>query len=133
MENFELLLLIFMLIGLGVFGVRLKKHFKINDTELKVAQATLYVLRYIVDVLNVKNEEKIKSIITACIQALQYVDDLEDAEYDIETKKILIKDHSIKLCSKLDIKIDNEDLEIIDHILDFIFNEENKMKEKGLL
>ena len=114
---------IYLAIGLGLVGIifgatYLKKKFNIKDSEIELGEKVINLLVYITSKSNFKYSGDLKLIAKYVLDAIDFVNEIEDA-VSIEEKKALVENEALEICIYNGLKIDNELVQIVSEIVDF--------------
>jgi hypothetical protein len=109
------------IIGIAFLGVYLKKKFNLKDSDVQFLQLILEICDYITSKIEFKYQEGVSVVVEYCLQAVSFVEMFDDIE-DLEQKIIICKEKAIEACVDNGFEVDNGLIEIIDQVIDYIFD-----------
>lgn len=110
------------IIGFLMFcSVYLKRKFNITKSDYESMILVLEIADYITGEVEFKYQDGVSKIVNYCLQALEVVEGLEKYS-DIELKKEVIKEKALEICINEGIDIELGAVEIVDKIVEFIFD-----------
>lgn len=110
---------VMVLVVLVLGGLLYFKHkYNVRSDELNLARLLIGVVKYTTSQLKFTNSELVEKILFYMIEAIDVVQEYENI--DLEEKNNLIKEETLEICKLEGIVVDDNLVELIDGILDYL-------------
>jgi hypothetical protein len=117
------ILIIAFVIGLSFLSKYIKSKNIVSSDDMMFAMQVLKLSVEIVDQLNLKNEEKIKSIAQIVIDSVAYaIENMKDSK-DIQS---LAVEHAYEMCNNFNIELTDERKNIINQLISLLLTNNEK-------
>lgn len=113
--------LVLFVIGFG--GVFLKRRFDLKSEEMEFIRLVLDTVNYITKQFEFKLKDDVTKIVQYSFEALAFVEKYEQAEEDIEIKKVLVLEKAIEICEREGVDLDDGAvIELVERIVSYILS-----------
>lgn len=100
-------------------GVYLKKKYSITKEEIDFMKLILDTIDYITSKTEFKYKIAISTIVEYVIDAIDFVDEYETIKNE-EDRRQKIKDKALEICVDYGIEVDDEFIQILDDMIDYL-------------
>lgn len=117
--------LILVLVGAVVYGgTWVVNKYNLKKNDLVSMYMMMNTINFIISKFNLRFKNEIRTIVTYCFEVITLVENSFDIE-DRDVKLTLIKEKTLEICRKNGIVVDEDLINLIDNVIEFIYTKSN--------